>query len=245
MEPNRLMDTYISLRGRGMSRVAALNHLYGQLCKLPSVDAKNFVDQVQALEAERSGVLSAVAETRKLASDEKSRTEEPRTKVGMTCGVCGWVNSPEEAICAHCNTRLPRTQPPDMGTATLYQTPHDRTLQFSEDMWLMLRIPNQHVKFELDPIQTGRELIVGRSDANTPVDVDLCDHAGALLGVSRAHLGLRVDLELERLIARDMGSRNGLYLNGRRIPTHETTYVQHGDQLELGRLILLAFFVYR
>lgn len=240
MEPTALMNTYISLRGRGLSRVAALNHLYGQLCRLPSADARQFVDRVQALEAEPGGVLAAIAETRKLTPEKAHRAH-----VGVTCGVCGWVNTPEEAICAHCHTRLPQTQPPDMATSTLYQTPHERTPHFSPEMWLMLRIPNQHVKFELDPYAAGREQVVGRSDANTHVDVDLCDHAGALLGVSRAHMGLYADAAQERLVARDMGSRNGLYLNGRRIPTHETAFIQHGDQLELGRLILLAFFVYR
>lgn len=241
MEPTQLMDTYLSLRSRGMSRVAALNHLYGHLCKLPRTEAQTFVDRVQALEAKRGEALPKGPETRSLPQD----AQEAHPQVGVTCGVCGWVNTPEEAICAHCHTRLPQTQPPDMGTSTLYQTPHDRTLQFTADMWLMLRIPNQHVKFELDPFTAERELIVGRSDASQTVDVDLCDHAGALLGVSRAHLGLRADPQLQRLIARDMGSRNGLYLNGRRIPAHETTFVQHGDQLELGRLILLAFFIYR
>ena len=240
MEPSQLMDTYISLRDRGMSRGAALNHLYGHLCKLPSTDAKSFVNQVQALEAGQQIAVSRADETRKLTQDE-----EPQAEVGITCGVCGWVNPSEATICTQCNTHLPQAEPNTLGTSTLYPTPTGRTVQFTSDMWLMLRIPNQHVKFELDPYNTERELLVGRSDTSRVVDVDLNDHAGVLLGVSRRHMGLMAAPELNRLIARDLGSRNGLFRNGKRVPTHASTYLQHGDQLELGRLILLVFFIYR
>jgi hypothetical protein len=240
MEPTQLMDTYISLRGRGMSRVDALNHLYGQLCKLPSVEAQHFVDRVRALETERGGISTAIAKTRKLSQDDA-----PQPLAGITCRVCSWVNTAEERVCAHCKTHLPASQLPIIGTSTLYQTPHERTPHFTADMWLMLRIPNQHVKFELDPYMAREELIVGRSDANNRVAVDLSDHAGILLGVSRAHLGLHADPDNAQLIGRDMGSRNGLFVNGRRVAAHELFCIQHGDQLELGRLILLAFFIYR
>lgn len=55
-------------------------------------------------------------------------------------------------------------------------------------------------------------------------------------GLSREHAELLV--ESGRLIVRDLGSKNGTYVNGNRVETHE---LRDGDQVVLGAATLLVF----
>lgn len=55
--------------------------------------------------------------------------------------------------------------------------------------------------------------------------------------VSREHAYLAC--EDERYFVVDIGSRNGVYVNGQRIPAARAWYLSHGDSLALGEQLLL------
>lgn len=55
--------------------------------------------------------------------------------------------------------------------------------------------------------------------------------------VSREHA--YVACEDERYFVVDVGSRNGVYVNGQRIPAARAWYLSHGDSLALGEQLLL------
>jgi diguanylate cyclase (GGDEF)-like protein len=60
------------------------------------------------------------------------------------------------------------------------------------------------------------------------------------VSVSRYHAVLRVDPQgIVRLT--DLGSTNGTFLNGRRVPNHTPVRVQDGDRIQLGATVVLKF----
>src|SRR3989338_5023562 len=72
-------------------------------------------------------------------------------------------------------------------------------------------------------LKTG-EFIIGRSKDN-PIHLDDTS-------VSRAHS--RLVLEKERIVLSDLGSRNGTYVNGRKIRESEEHPLSHLDQVKIG-----------
>jgi pSer/pThr/pTyr-binding forkhead associated (FHA) protein len=85
------------------------------------------------------------------------------------------------------------------------------------------------------PLQ--EDVIVGRL-SNVPTDIPphVClDAFGAQkLGVSRLHL--KITRKRGLIYVLDMDSRNGTYLNGRRIAHKSPRILRNGDELHLGRL---------
>jgi hypothetical protein len=90
------------------------------------------------------------------------------------------------------------------------------------------------------PLPQGKdELIIGRSDMNTGTlpDVDTAPFNGESAGVSRRHarlftLGNKVYIE-------DLGSTNLTYVNSQPVPTGQRMSLRSGDQVRLGRLVLI------
>jgi hypothetical protein len=70
--------------------------------------------------------------------------------------------------------------------------------------------------------------------------VDLTNYGGYRHGVSRAHCVL--ERRNETLMVIDLGSRNGTYLNDRRLIPHAAEQVVHSDRLILGTLHALIAF---
>jgi len=80
------------------------------------------------------------------------------------------------------------------------------------------------------------EFTVGRSAEGQPIvpDVDLSPHNAYANGVSRLHAVLK--LVQEQVVIMDLGSSNGTYLNGFRLPPYVDTPMEHGDVIFLGSL---------
>ena len=90
-------------------------------------------------------------------------------------------------------------------------------------------------ELELSLIKPAR---LGRSDPTQNVfpEVDLTDDLAMECGVSREHasiLGRGGDVMVE-----DLGSTNGTLLNGIRLDPYMPEILNHGDQLQLGRLLI-------
>lgn len=86
-------------------------------------------------------------------------------------------------------------------------------------------------------------MLIGRSDSHQEVfaDIDLGEHDGQALGVSRRHaLLLTRD---NRLMIQDLASSNGTFINGRRLVANDAYRLRDGDRLRLGQLELQVHLV--
>ncbi|HEX9306060.1 MAG TPA: GGDEF domain-containing protein [Anaeromyxobacter sp.] len=81
---------------------------------------------------------------------------------------------------------------------------------------------------EIFPLAPGRELLLGRRD---DADVAIRDD-----GVSRRHATIRV--EGEGALVADLGSANGLFVDGRRVPE---AHIRDGARLQVGGQTTLKF----
>jgi len=80
------------------------------------------------------------------------------------------------------------------------------------------------------------EFTLGRTSEGQPImpDVDLTDFNAYANGVSRLHCVIkRFDSKAHVM---DLGSSNGTYRNGVRLPVHVVTPINHGDVISLGKL---------
>lgn len=86
------------------------------------------------------------------------------------------------------------------------------------------------------PLADRTEFTLGRSEEGQPIvpDVDLSPHNAYANGVSRLHAVLK--LIQEQIVIVDLGSSNGTYLNGIRLPPYVETPVAHGEVIYLGKL---------
>lgn len=88
------------------------------------------------------------------------------------------------------------------------------------------------------PVPNRPELIVGRSDpqSNSYPDVDLNPYGGLELGVSRRHF--RFKREGDQVYIEDLGSMNGVVVNGQKIPPYTLHPLRAGDRILLGKMEL-------
>jgi pSer/pThr/pTyr-binding forkhead associated (FHA) protein len=129
-------------------------------------------------------------------------------------------------------------------TQKIYTT---ETLQEAKrDTGQIKPLPHVHLqsRISLNMIESGQilpladrtEYTLGRSAEGQPIvpDVDLSPHNAYANGVSRLHAVLK--LIRDQIIIMDLGSSNGTYLNGSRLPPYLETPVVHGDVIYLGKL---------
>lgn len=164
------------------------------------------------------------------------------------CPNCGQPNAQGEPVCYACG-RILDLAPAGARTRMLSRpgsssgfTPY----YFDQDSRLFLQVRGTNRAFELRPQDSPRPLVVGRdgSDGRLRVDVDLSHSNGDKLGVSRQHLAIRYDAQARVVTVTDLGSVNGSHINGQRLHPGEVRALNHGDQLRLGKLVLLVTILY-
>jgi pSer/pThr/pTyr-binding forkhead associated (FHA) protein len=87
---------------------------------------------------------------------------------------------------------------------------------------------------------TDKNIItMGRNDPVSGINptLDLTEFHGAELGVSRFHA--EISITDGRYYLKDMGSTNGTYINGKKIPPYKLTPIRTGDQIRLGHLSIV------
>ncbi len=86
------------------------------------------------------------------------------------------------------------------------------------------------------PLADRTEFTLGRSAEGQPIvpDVDLSPYNAYANGVSRLHAAIK--LVKNQVVAVDLGSSNGTYLNGVRLTPYIETPITHGDLIYLGKL---------
>jgi hypothetical protein len=85
-------------------------------------------------------------------------------------------------------------------------------------------------------------IILGRGDDTLSQDMyaDLTAYSAMDKGVSRRHAVLQ---RVKRTITiSDLDSRNGTYLNGARLISHQARFLRHGDEIHLGKLMFHIHF---
>lgn len=85
------------------------------------------------------------------------------------------------------------------------------------------------------PLEGSEEFTIGRVSGTQPIlpDIDLTPFKAYQRGVSRLHAILRI--KGDDVTISDLGSANGTYVNGVRIPAYELVHLSNGDVITLGK----------
>ncbi len=81
-----------------------------------------------------------------------------------------------------------------------------------------------------------KEYLVGRKSGKNVPDIDLSGIKGAEL-VSRRHAKIILDGNTGEIFIMDIGSTNGTYLNGKKLPPNEKVKLKDGDEIILGKTL--------
>lgn len=107
---------------------------------------------------------------------------------------------------------------------------------YNKDSHLILKIETSIEQLQLQPQISPIGLKIGRSSGNFSADVDLDPFMGGEYGVSRSHAVIRFDKDNQRLIIIDVGSTNGTFVNGVKLPRDMESTLSDGDELKLGKM---------
>jgi pSer/pThr/pTyr-binding forkhead associated (FHA) protein len=86
------------------------------------------------------------------------------------------------------------------------------------------------------PLSERNEFTLGRISDGQPImpDIDLSPYQAYARGVSRLHAVLK--REASRVFLMDLGSSNGTFVNGKRLPPNVDHAISNGDVVALGKL---------
>ncbi len=172
-------------------------------------------------------------------------TTEPENVVWVNCLHCGKTNQRHEVFCYSCGQLLEPVKGA-YDTRVLGEQPSAPldSEHFGTDSVLVLRVRGSTENYETRPQNSDHELIIGRSTKGSVLapDIDLTNKQASDLGVSRLHLSIHFDAEHQAILVADLGSANGSFINGQRMMPKEVRVLRHGDELRLGKLVLLASF---
>ncbi|MGB7339575.1 MAG: FHA domain-containing protein [Phototrophicaceae bacterium] len=102
---------------------------------------------------------------------------------------------------------------------------------------ILLYIANQTKPIVL----TAQSIIhLGRVESDDPAILDLSEYYGRELGVSRNHAELAY--QNGSYLIKDLGSTNGTWINGEKIPPYRQIQLHDSDQLRLGHFTMLVKF---
>jgi pSer/pThr/pTyr-binding forkhead associated (FHA) protein/membrane protease subunit (stomatin/prohibitin family) len=85
------------------------------------------------------------------------------------------------------------------------------------------------------------EFLIGRADPAGGIfpDIDLSQHGGETGGVSRQHARLTVNGA--QILIEDLQSMNSTFINKQRLPPNQRLPLTDGDEIRLGRLVLIFY----
>ena len=115
--------------------------------------------------------------------------------------------------------------------------PGDADLPRTGPLCIRLIIGKGARKRELEVLLV-KPIRLGRSDPSQNIfpEVDLTDDLAMETGVSREHVAIFGRGGV--VMVEDLGSTNGTLLNGERLDPYMPEPLQHGDQLQLGQLLI-------
>ena len=164
------------------------------------------------------------------------KCKHPATDGTVFCEECGAPLAGVESL-----TTQSIRQTDQFGDAVPVTAPYTSEMPVAQGGWLSLHVLESG---QILPLSGRDEFSLGRVAEGQPVmpDVDLTPYKAYSEGVSRLHAVLR--RRADRAFVMDLGSSNGTYLNGQRLPVNLEQAIKHGDVIALGKLkiqILLNF----
>jgi hypothetical protein len=111
---------------------------------------------------------------------------------------------------------------------------------FTADMTLRVDFAEFGEVYHIRPKRT--DIAIGRKDPSSgdAPEIDLTAFGAYQMGVSRQHA--MIFWTDEKLSLRDLGSRNGTYLNGVRLAAHQSYPLRNNDEIKIGKIALKLTF---
>lgn len=166
--------------------------------------------------------------------------------LGKFCPVCKLSNEPGAVICVYCGASLDKspTGPP---TTQQVKGPRvaasEKTRQPAPEMAIPDKGLALYITGSVKPIaiRTEDEFLIGRlgDDPSEPL-VDLAEVEGFTLGISRRHVMIRAAGEGYEII--DLNSKNGTWLDGKRLVPNQPYALPSGARLLLGRMDFIVMY---
>ncbi|MEM6527768.1 MAG: FHA domain-containing protein [Chloroflexota bacterium] len=237
-----ILKSYVVLRRKGHPPLEALEKLRPRVEGLAAHDKGRIVAGVRYYEQQVKKRRTAMAGRGVAVAGGSSHTPVGTPSICESCSTLNWN---DQTTCRACNAPLKTSNHNDhMMTRRLGAGDGQRSEEFRPGNTLILRMPEQMAVVELSPQAYDRSLIFGRFDHSGGIipDVDLGQYGGTEQGVSRLHMALTYDARRNYLTVKDMGSSNGVFINGQRLPVFDTSVLRNGDRLELGNLLMQVVY---
>lgn len=237
-EVNTLLQEYIELRDKGLPAEKALGQLRAKVEGLARAERSQLSEAIRRYE----GRGDSKPRIKRLARADRPPEQPEPTEKTVICWNCGKPNRQGEILCVHCGALLKQVQQP-ASTRQLHTEDH-KPEYFSKDSTLLMHVRHSGDMIKMRPQEADHEMVIGRADTNNTVkpDIDLSIFGAEEMGVSRLHMSVAFDEANERLLIMDMGSANGVYVNGQKLVAKEERVLRDGDQLRLGQLVLDAAY---
>ena len=163
----------------------------------------------------------------------------------IKCSFCHASNIDNTLFCTECGNYLVDEE--QMGTDPLDVQSEVKTEETEEtDQHPSEWEPIEHTLIHFDieagqkelELQLNKPIYFGRLDPildNFP-EVDLTEMDGLDKGVSRRHA--KITKQDGMLVIEDLGSVNGTFVNGHKLPPYSTEAIHSGDVIQLGQLTI-------
>jgi hypothetical protein len=167
----------------------------------------------------------------------------------MVCAACGWNEYKGALFCSKCTSPLfdntkpaaevqtkPVTAPKKTGSPLIGQRV-GRDTPCAQRVTFVFPDSNKRVTLELK-----QRIMIGRADSAGGYcpDLDLEQHMGTQLGVSRSHA--MIEVTHRGVVLTDLGSTNGTCLNNFELPAELPYALNDGDQVYFGQLLAHILF---
>jgi len=234
-----IIDVYAGLRAQGHDSKESLQFLRLKIDTLSRQEQMEFVRKVREWEENKAKAQQTdnahpkikPLQKKPVAGDSQKQAESPETLP----------IDPE--LMRQIRQQLPVKHAPTSTHDLGAQEPGWDTF-FSDESILSLTNPETNVSVNVRPQQYRHDVVVGRGDESFTPDVDLTSLNAANSGVSRMHMSIHYDANQSTLSVMDMKSTNGTFINGVQLHPQEIRILRHGDELRLGRLVLIVHFYF-
>lgn len=166
------------------------------------------------------------------------------------CPICRQENEEDVKFCRHCGARLDEGHSTKFIAALPKEQDTTPAAPIEADSFIdVKKIPKDgvgiHVAGEIKPLYVSVpwEIIIGRykGEGEVPEDfLDLTEMDAERLGVSRRHAMIRQTISGFEVT--DLSSRNGTWLNAKRLSSYKAYPFPSGSQLRIGNLRLLIMY---
>lgn len=205
----------------------------------------------------QQGFASAQAIPVVAASGSPQAPAQQASIGAVACPVCGAAALPGEAFCDNCGASLLAPLSYPSSSAPAQGQPSPQSQQAAPPSYSAAPLPPGAGSYPSTapaasaslivtsppppatiPVPNRPEVLVGRSDpqSNSYPDVDLNPYGGLELGVSRRHF--RLKREGDQVYMEDLGSMNGVVVNGQKVPPYTLHPLRSGDRINLGKMEL-------